>query len=93
MQVCCDAYNLKFQMPEDLEDQEEAKRRDNQSSHSFDNLIAEFKAEGVVTFYLETNPFITEINWLRRLDPFGKRSDAVWCYVKANPKITNTSFG
>jgi predicted transcriptional regulator len=39
---------VKFQMLEDLEDIEEAKRRENEPSHSFDELIGEFKKEGLL---------------------------------------------
>ncbi len=39
---------LKYQMLEDLEDIEEAKRRENEPSHSFDELVAEFKKEGLL---------------------------------------------
>jgi predicted CopG family antitoxin len=39
---------VKFQMLEDLEDIEEAKRREDEPSHSFDELIAEFKKEGLL---------------------------------------------
>ena len=37
-----------FQMLEDLDDIEEAKRRENEPSQSFDELIAEFKDEGLL---------------------------------------------
>lgn len=39
---------IKFQMLEDLEDIEEAKKRENEPSHSFDELVAEFKSEGLL---------------------------------------------
>lgn len=39
---------VKFQMLEDLEDIEEAKRRENEPTHSFDELLAEFKQEGLL---------------------------------------------
>lgn len=39
---------LKYQMLEDLEDIEEAKKRVNEPTHSFDELVAEFKKEGLL---------------------------------------------
>ncbi len=39
---------VKFQMLEDLEDIEEAKKRENEPTHTFDELIAEFKREGLL---------------------------------------------
>jgi len=39
---------LKYQMLEDLEDIEEAKRREHEPTHSFDELVAEFKKEGLL---------------------------------------------
>ncbi len=39
---------LKYQMLEDLEDIEEAKKRANEPTHSFDELVAEFKREGLL---------------------------------------------
>ena len=39
---------VKYQMLEDLEDIEEAKRRENEPTHSFDKLVAEFKKEGLL---------------------------------------------
>lgn len=39
---------LKFQMLEDLEDIEEAKRRQTEPSHSFHDLVAEFKKDGLL---------------------------------------------
>lgn len=39
---------LKFQMLEDLEDLEEARRRENEPTYSFDDLVAEFKREGLL---------------------------------------------
>jgi hypothetical protein len=39
---------VKFQMLEDLEDIEESKRRENEPTHSFDELLAEFKSEGLL---------------------------------------------
>jgi hypothetical protein len=39
---------LKFQMLEDLDDIEEAKRRDVEPSYSFDELVAEFKQAGLL---------------------------------------------
>lgn len=39
---------IKFQMLEDLEDIEIARRREKEPTHSFDELVAEFKAEGLL---------------------------------------------
>lgn len=39
---------VKFQILEDLEDIEEAKKRENEPTHSFDELVAEFKKEGLL---------------------------------------------
>jgi hypothetical protein len=39
---------IKFQMLEDLEDIEIAKKRENEPTHSFDELVAEFKSEGLL---------------------------------------------
>lgn len=39
---------IKFQMLEDIEDIEIAKKRENEPTHSFDELVAEFKAEGLL---------------------------------------------
>ncbi|MGI9027524.1 MAG: CopG family transcriptional regulator [Candidatus Saccharimonadales bacterium] len=39
---------IKFQMLEDLDDIEEAKKRENEPTHSFDELVAEFKKEGLL---------------------------------------------
>ncbi len=39
---------IKFQILEDLEDIEEAKRREDEPTHSFDELVAEFKREGLL---------------------------------------------
>lgn len=39
---------VKFQMLEDLEDIEEAKKLENEPTHSFDELVAEFKREGLL---------------------------------------------
>lgn len=39
---------IKFQMLEDLEDIEDAKKRQDEPTHSFDELVAEFKSEGLL---------------------------------------------
>lgn len=39
---------VKYQVLEDLEDLEDAIERENEPVHSFDDLIAEFKAEGLL---------------------------------------------
>ena len=39
---------VKYQMLEDLEDIEEAKKRENEPTLSFDELVAEFKKEGLL---------------------------------------------
>lgn len=39
---------LTYQMLEDTEDIEEANRRQNEPSHSFDELVANFKKEGLI---------------------------------------------
>jgi predicted transcriptional regulator len=39
---------VKFQLLEDLEDIEEATRRASEPAHSFDELVAEFKREGLL---------------------------------------------
>lgn len=39
---------VKYQILEDLGDIEEAKRRENEPTYSFDELVAEFKREGLL---------------------------------------------
>lgn len=39
---------VKYQILEDLEDIEDAKTREKESIYSFDNLVASFKAEGLL---------------------------------------------
>lgn len=39
---------LAHQMLEDLDDIEEAQRREHESTYSFDELVAEFKKEGLI---------------------------------------------
>lgn len=39
---------IKYQLLEDLEDIEVAKQRENEPTYSFDNLVAEFKKEGLL---------------------------------------------
>jgi hypothetical protein len=39
---------IMYQMLEDLEDIEEAKKRETEPVHSFDELVAEFKKEGLL---------------------------------------------
>jgi len=39
---------VKYQILEDLEDIEDAKVRENEPSSSFDNLVSQFKAEGLL---------------------------------------------
>lgn len=39
---------LKYQMLEDVYDIEQAKKRENEPTHSFDELVAEFKREGLL---------------------------------------------
>lgn len=39
---------VKYQLLEDLEDLEDAKRRQNEPTASFDELVKEFKAEGLL---------------------------------------------
>lgn len=39
---------IKFQMLEDIEDIEIAKKRENEPTHTFDELVAEFKSEGLL---------------------------------------------
>lgn len=39
---------VKYQMLEDLEDIEEARKRENEPTQSFDELVVEFKKEGLL---------------------------------------------
>ena len=39
---------VKYQILEDLEDIEDATVREKESTHSFDNLVTQFKAEGLI---------------------------------------------
>jgi len=39
---------VKYQLLEDLEDIEDAKSRANEPSYSFNDLVAKFKAEGLI---------------------------------------------
>ena len=39
---------IKYQLLEDLEDLEDVRKRANEPTQSFDDLIAEFKAEGLL---------------------------------------------
>lgn len=39
---------VKYQVLEDLEDIEDAKKRQQESSYSFDDLVAQLKAEGLL---------------------------------------------
>jgi len=39
---------VKYQILEDMEDIEDAKVHENEPSYSFDNLVASFKAEGLL---------------------------------------------
>ncbi len=39
---------VKYQILEDLEDIEDASARENESTHSFNDLVAQFKAEGLL---------------------------------------------
>jgi uncharacterized protein YwgA len=39
---------VKYQLLEDLEDIEDAQKRAGESTHSFDDLVAEFTAEGLL---------------------------------------------
>jgi hypothetical protein len=39
---------VKYQILEDLEDLEDSKIRENEPIYSFDNLVATFKAEGLL---------------------------------------------
>lgn len=39
---------VKYQILEDFEDIEDAKKREAEPTHSFDNLVAQFKAEGLL---------------------------------------------
>lgn len=39
---------VKYQILEDLEDIEDAKIRENKPSYSFDDLVTQFKAEGLI---------------------------------------------
>jgi hypothetical protein len=39
---------IKYQLLEDLEDLEDVKKRENESTQSFNDLVAEFKAEGLL---------------------------------------------
>lgn len=39
---------VKYQVLEDLEDIEDAKKRKQEPSYSFDGLVAQFKAEGLL---------------------------------------------
>jgi hypothetical protein len=39
---------VKYQILEDLEDIEDAKARENEPSYSFDDLVSQFKAEGLL---------------------------------------------
>jgi uncharacterized protein YjbK len=39
---------VKYQVLEDFEDIEDAVKRDNEPAHSFDDLVAQFKAEGLL---------------------------------------------
>ena len=39
---------VKYQVLEDIEDIEDAAKREHETSHSFDDLVALFKAEGLL---------------------------------------------
>ena len=39
---------IKYQLLEDLEDIEDAQKREVEPSHSFDELVSEFQAEGLL---------------------------------------------
>jgi Ribbon-helix-helix protein, copG family len=39
---------VKYQLLEDLEDIEDATKREHESTHSFDELVKQFKAEGLL---------------------------------------------
>jgi hypothetical protein len=39
---------VKYQILEDLEDIEDANAREKESTYSFDDLVAQFKAEGLI---------------------------------------------
>jgi uncharacterized protein YjbK len=39
---------VKYQMLEDFEDIEDAIKREHEPTHSFDDLVAQFKAEGLL---------------------------------------------
>jgi hypothetical protein len=39
---------VKYQILEDFEDIEDAEKREKESTHSFDDLVAQFKAEGLL---------------------------------------------
>jgi hypothetical protein len=39
---------IKYQLLEDLEDLEDVRKRANEPTQSFDDLVAEFKAEGLL---------------------------------------------
>ncbi|HEU5187576.1 MAG TPA: ribbon-helix-helix protein, CopG family [Candidatus Saccharimonadales bacterium] len=39
---------VKYQVLEDFEDIEDAEKRARESTHSFDNLVAQFKTEGLL---------------------------------------------
>ena len=39
---------VKYQILEDFEDIEDAAKRQGESNHSFDDLVAQFKAEGLL---------------------------------------------
>jgi hypothetical protein len=39
---------IKYQVLEDLEDIEDAAKRERESTHSFDDLVKQFKAEGLL---------------------------------------------
>lgn len=39
---------VKYQILEDFEDIEDAVRRENEPTHSFDDLVKQFKAEGLL---------------------------------------------
>jgi hypothetical protein len=39
---------VKYQLLEDLEDIEDAQKREKEPTYSFDELVAEFKAEGLL---------------------------------------------
>ena len=39
---------VKYQVLEDFEDIEDAEKREHESTHSFDDLVRQFKAEGLL---------------------------------------------